>query len=510
MVDLTKEGGCDMFSDRLDFLMNLTDTSNSALGRTLNFDPSYISRIRSGKRGLPKHLPFLEPAAAYFARKLDDPIRRSSLESIVCPGRAWPDEVAESEQLLISWLSDDSRSAANRVARLLAILGERMPIPSAAVTVPLSDAGVKSATCFYGNEGKRESALLFLGILCAEESPHDLLFFSDEDSEWIFEDSAFAGHCTELLLRLIRRGTHIRIIHPISQELDVMLLALRTWLPLYMTGAIEAYYFPEPPGGFFRRTLFVAEGHSAVTATSASGSGNRLTLFLREPEAVAALTQEYMAMLSSCKPLMQTFREDSGDDLWPVLSRFNRERSPWIIAQRLPVGFTMPERIAASIARRGGGKLAEFHRSASRQFAEILDSGLPISELLWLPPVRDVRDGKVHIPLCDYLGMPNLRYTPCELKDHLLAVKALLKERSNYRVIVTDSIPRGTLIYAKQDYGCIVARLVRPVTVFFTSEPHTSALLWAYLDRFAALGQSRESVIQMLDDYIIELGKPED
>ena len=38
-----------MLASKLDFLMKLTDTSNSALGRDLGFDPSYISRIRSGK-----------------------------------------------------------------------------------------------------------------------------------------------------------------------------------------------------------------------------------------------------------------------------------------------------------------------------------------------------------------------------------------------------------------------------------------------------------------------------
>ena len=55
-----------MTSEKLDILMKITDTKNSALGRALSFDPSYIGRIRTGKRGIPKHMPFIEPAAAFF------------------------------------------------------------------------------------------------------------------------------------------------------------------------------------------------------------------------------------------------------------------------------------------------------------------------------------------------------------------------------------------------------------------------------------------------------------
>ena len=53
-------------SGKIDFLMRVTGTSNAQLARALSFDASYISRIRSGKRGLPPELPFIEPAAAFF------------------------------------------------------------------------------------------------------------------------------------------------------------------------------------------------------------------------------------------------------------------------------------------------------------------------------------------------------------------------------------------------------------------------------------------------------------
>ena len=53
-------------SEKIDFLMTLTATRSSTLARALNYDPSYISRIRHGKRRFPQEEAILSKMAAYF------------------------------------------------------------------------------------------------------------------------------------------------------------------------------------------------------------------------------------------------------------------------------------------------------------------------------------------------------------------------------------------------------------------------------------------------------------
>ena len=74
-------------AEKLDFLMTLTATSNSTLGRALSYDASYISRVRAGKRGLPRRQPFVQPAAEYFARKIILPVQQNAAASLLTPGR---------------------------------------------------------------------------------------------------------------------------------------------------------------------------------------------------------------------------------------------------------------------------------------------------------------------------------------------------------------------------------------------------------------------------------------
>ena len=44
------------FYEKLDFLMNITKTSNSALGQKVNLDASYVSRLRKGQRSALKDI----------------------------------------------------------------------------------------------------------------------------------------------------------------------------------------------------------------------------------------------------------------------------------------------------------------------------------------------------------------------------------------------------------------------------------------------------------------------
>ena len=492
-----------MLAGKLDFLLRLTDTSNSALGRELGFDPSYISRMRSGKRGLPRDRFFLEPAAAYFARELQaNPLRKNAAAEAVCPGRSWPETENEAEKLLLGWLNQEEQQDMERVERLLSgLAAARLLWPEA--KLPPAAEKPASAGFYYGTEGKREAVLRLLDDCCVSGDPTELLVYSDQGKDWLFADAAFTRRWSEAVLRFIGRGGRLRIIHSISRSRGEMLDGLGKWMPLYLTGAVEAWYYPKPSDGAFRRTLIIARDRGAFTSNSV-GDGEGLNLLVSDPAAVGALTKEFQDYLSLCVPLMRVFRPENHADMLKLLRDFEEAPNSRIVAQRLPLGCSLPRSIAVAFGKRCEPELEKFLLEAARQMNAQLDAGLTLTELLSLPPVKEVRAGHVRQPLSEFLGY-DLRYSPEELKAHLRRVVSLLRSRDNYRVVLTDRVPAGTMVYAKENYGCIIVRRGAPTTAFYITEERLTDAFWTYLQHSADLGQSQDLVIRRIEEYIAEL-----
>ena len=107
---------------RLDILMELTGSRNSALSRAVSFDPSHISRIRAGTRSMPKNRRFLSQAAAYFSKRITTEEQRAALSRFLPESAALPDEPGALQRLLEDWLSEDDPVPENPVESFLSNL----------------------------------------------------------------------------------------------------------------------------------------------------------------------------------------------------------------------------------------------------------------------------------------------------------------------------------------------------------------------------------------------------
>ena len=216
-------------SRKLDFLMKLADVQNSTLGKAVSFDASYISRIRKGGRNLPTHKTFIEPAAAFFARRLTEDYQKDVMARLAgCEG-AWPESPEEAAAFIAAWLRSPPEAKA-------------MPRRAPKAELPRASDAKSPVRFFYGNEGKRQAVKEFLSDLFRLPSMPVLLLASDEDMSWMYEKSSFAREWGGLLSEYLRRGGRIKIIHTIRRDIGEMMEAVKKWAPIYATGTVEPYH----------------------------------------------------------------------------------------------------------------------------------------------------------------------------------------------------------------------------------------------------------------------------
>ncbi len=499
-----------LIGEKLDFLMRLTNTQNSVLGRALNFDASYISRIRSGKRGMPRHPSFVNSASTYFAQNIEKPYQRNAAAEEICPGHFWPDSRQDAAALIAAWLTGESAPGASEpVASFLDGLSQLSPFTSGELPISsTASAGNENICLLYGNEGKRQGVEALLRDLSTLSTPQVCLVFSNENMSWLIEDAEFTKRWTALLERLLNSGSRIRIIHTVSRDTGEMLEAIRRWLPLYMTNAIEPWYYPGERDPVLRRTLVVAQGHSALISTSIGDqTEERLNILLRDPRAVAALETEFTDHLRLCQPLMESYLPEHSRRFSQALIRLRGIEGDLLLSRTMPSLGSMPPDMAEAVAIRCNSR-----RFAARCRAERADlfarlrAGYTVTELLHFPSLEEAEDG-FPVPVSVMLDSQPLRLTRTELAMHLRSALKFSREEPHYRLLCTDAVPSNIQLSLVGDSDVLVVQDGKQSAAFLIREKRMCAAFHAYFHRLTQSELSGTSTRSRLDRFISELKK---
>lgn len=472
------------FAEKLDLLMSVTKTSNSLLAGRVALDASYISRLRRGKRLMPKDKHIIQDMAACLARRCCEDYQKKALADALKLA-AFPDNTVLAGEIA-RWLRSGEADHPEKIGQFLrglAEIGGRQD-PTHLTDPVQSACSRKDISIYYGVEGKRSAAEAFLSEVAERQIPQTLLLFSDEDTSWMAQDPVYARKWAELMRRVLAKGNHIKVIHTISRDLDEMLRAISQWMPLYMSGLIEPYFYPKKKDGIFKRTLFIAPETAAVVANSVGDQiSQAANILYRDQAAVHSFMEEFLQYLRLCRPLMRIFTDRDREECFATLAEFEREQADTLIKTESLSLLTMPETLLASILDRSGFDGTEsvsLHRRRCKLFLERLQTNR-FTEIISLPDFNTVKSGAVKVSLSDMLGGGAVYYTPPEFVRHLERIIALLSGE-NYHVHLTGRAGEDQYtVYAREEIGAIVAKTSQPPLILAMSEGNMTAAFWDFL-----------------------------
>ena len=469
-----------MFAERLNFIMELTGTKSSALGRASSLDASHVSRLRRGNRALPKNPTFLSAMSLYLARRVRTDYQKKSLCDVMALQTSWPADEDAGAVLIERWFSR-KRGSLPELEPILksftGIVGKKVAEGPETVSKELA----LPRKFYFGPEGKREAVLQFFALVLREKTSQTLLLFSDEEMGWLYEDKDFADRWETEFKKVLKAGNRVRIVHTVSRNINEMLEAVTKWVPLYMTGMIEPYYYPKLRDGVFQCTRFIAPSTAAVISSAvAQKTAGGLNELITDPEALAALVREYENYLALCRPLMRILNANSNEEYWTMRRSLELAEGDSVRLSGLPTLATMPKEVADSMQARAPGSFIRKRRDESTAALERHLESWHHTELV-KQPTENTIESIIPLSCADMLGAPGLCYTPSELCAHQDYLRSLADRFKNFCVINVKDVPGNLILYGKENRGIFMSKTDKPCVTFAFSEPNMTAAFWDYL-----------------------------
>ena len=502
------------FAEKLDFLMTLTKTTNNALAHNLMFDASFISRLRTGRRLMPKNEEVIRRMAAYLAERLTDNTSKKIVMDVI---EAIPSDSLASTISL--WLTRDDEQADEgtngQVGRFLNNLSGFTPKAPPGADVP---SGLISTTdelmsIHYGVEGKRMAVQFFLSEVALRDKPQTLLLHSSEEMSWMTGDPAFSQKWSALMFAILSKGNRIKIIHTVDRGIDEMLDSIASWMPVYITGLIEPYYYPKKRDNTFKQTMFIAPETSAVISHSINDeTGNAANILFRDKSAIAAYVAEFNGYLSMCRPLFKIFIGNNITTFMDALTEFEMGDANTIEKRFSLSALTMPKKLLVKFLKDAGDetqRLLDIHDARMSRFKKLLKTKR-YTDIISLPDVRELANGEVKSAMSVLMEGRFGSYTPQDYIEHLNNIIALLKANDNYHIHITGKpLDEQYILYCREDLGVIVAKTSEPPIGFAANESQLTAAFWDFLKHSIGSQEydhpDNEKAILKLREYIEEI-----
>lgn len=306
---------------KLDILLRELDINISRLAAFLHYDPSYLSKIRTGKRNPAHQQQFVEKVCEYvIANYKDEQDRKKVVYLIQCN----EDELVDSSSYrrkLREWLNSSMPDGVDYVSAFLrkvdsfnlddyirAIHFDSFKVPKVPFQLPVSRH-------YYGLKEMREGELDFLKHTVLSKSMKPLYICSDMPVEDMAADEDFAKKYMFGLAMVLKKGLHIHIIHDVERPMKDMMLGLENWVPLYMTGQISPYYLKGVQNRVYSH-LHYCSGQVAMTGDCISGHHDLAHYYLTSRKEEVSISQKNMEfLLKKAHPLMDIYREERKKEL---------------------------------------------------------------------------------------------------------------------------------------------------------------------------------------------------
>ena len=479
----SKNTGMENLQKNLDTLFTVLSVNISGLARSLNYDASYISRIRNGQRQPANPQQLITGISHFVVRHYQEDSQKSLIAEILgCS----PEDLANPgnyQTILCNWLANGTNHSKDQITSFLEKLDEfnldeyicaihfdELKVPSVPFQLPTSKN-------YFGLQEMMDSELAFLKATVLSKSMEPVTMYSDMPISEMAKDPEFPKKWMFGMGMMIKKGLHLNQIHNIDRSFDEMMLGLESWIPMYMSGQISPYYLKNTQGTVFSNLLKVS-GSAALTGEAINGYHAEGRYYLtNNKNEVAYYKKRAERLLSKAAPLMEIYRADRAQAYNFFLNEdTKKEGTRYYILSAFSL-HTLSEDLLDRILCHN--QIPQVEQEQIRQYisdqkamANIILSHSSITEEIPVLSRAEFEQSPMVLPLSGLFYEKEILYRWEDYTEHLQLVHEYRKHNSNYHIVEnTASAFRNVQIYIHEGKWVLVSKNKTPAIHFLIRHP---------------------------------------
>lgn len=441
----------ELFQINFDTLLTSLSINVADLSHFLNFDSSYISRIRNGQRRPSNPQDFAQNVSKYIAGHCSE----SDMVTIAKLVHCTTDEINNDSlcrDKIIHWLLNEQFEKKDVVLPFLSKLDEfdlnefirsihfdELKVPSVPFQLPTSKN-------YYGIDEMCEGTLDFFKATVLSKSKEDLIANDDTPMADKANGTDFMKKYIFAVALTLKKGLHIHFIHNINRPFEEMMMGLEGWIPMYMTGQISPYYLKDVHNKLFGHFLY-SSGAAALSGECIIDYHQNGKMYLTKNKTeMSYYRQRALDILSKASPLMDIYRIESKDAFYSFVERDivtpGNRRS---ILSALPI-HTLSEELLLQILNHNHieeadkKRILDFAKKQRQLYENILSNRRIIDEI---PVISEMEflEQPMLLPLSEIFYEKDIVYTYAEYLEHMEQTITYSQNNSNYTVKQNSRYP---------------------------------------------------------------------
>lgn len=464
-------------------LLTVVPINISDLARFLNYDPSYISRIRNGQRQPANPAEFARKISIFVTKHFQTVEQKAVISSLInCPMEELSN-YTDFQDRMTNWLLAGSGAVKDSMTVFLEKLDEfnlneyihsihfnELKIPSVPFQIPISRT-------YWGIKEMMESELDFLKATVLSKSTAPVIMYSDMPMKEMAKDPEFPKKWMFGMAMMLKKGLHLYQIHNLDRSFDEMMLGLESWIPMYMTGLISPYYLKNVQNNTFLHLLKVS-GSAALSGEAITGCHENGKYYLTKSKREVAYYQRRAdELLKNADSLMDIYRSEREAELNTFLiSDIRKSGKRRGIRSTLPL-YTISEELLEQILTRHGmdsgqkQRIRKHIKAQKERIVSILESETLEDEVPALTPEEFSKNP----PVLDLSGIfceTNLPYSEEEYRMHMSDTKAFARKNPNYilRISTTHAF-HNLQILVHEGQWAMISKSKAPAIHFIIHHP---------------------------------------